>query len=246
MASRQCSVTTKEMKAELVCFGYLRDPSSRRMIVPQDIVTTLCVRYYVQRIDYFKEHYGSKIDTEHNIFGVEEGKHDKHITYTVSQCGWSRGRHEMSINVINHNYRHFGLSIGILTNPDITVGGQWMFDSKEAGCSYQFYFGCLEDPNASGIYEMRNGKSTCLEEKRVHETETGYDAMNGADISMLVDCDEWTIRFLYNQQQIGKTLDIQPAEAYYAAIVYNTDHFPLSTTSCKYSLTRHTRNVLKL
>merc|ERR1712173_79545 len=104
----------------------------------------------------------------------------------------------MIVNVKSHNYKLYGLSIGILTNPNID-SNQWMFDSQQAGCSYQFFFTDASGQPKSGIYELKDHKSTCLEEKSViNRNEKSRDAMNGSDIGMIVDCEEWTIQFSFN------------------------------------------------
>merc|ERR1712062_262800 len=217
------ALKNKRLQAELLCFGFLRDALSHKLIIPHYIISCLCIRFFMLRIDYFKPHSKCHINEKGNTFsGTNISSHSDCLPYAISQCGWSRGCHEMSIKVVKHDYHQFVVSIGIVTNPDIDVK-QWMFDSPESGCSYQCYFGCYKDLSKPGIYEMRNGKSNCLMpiQEDIHGS-NDKDAMNGAVITMEVDCDENTIRFKYNKEQIGETVQIPSKKKYHAAIVYNT------------------------
>merc|ERR1719295_2120682 len=102
MASSESEAMKFQRKqAELLCFGFLRDASSPHLIIPEDIISTLCVRYFLLRIDYFKGHSASYINEKDNTFSSTDSS-SVFSTYAIAQCGWSRGCHEMSIKVVQH------------------------------------------------------------------------------------------------------------------------------------------------
>ena len=222
-------------------FGYLRDTSDKKeTAILKDIIITVCIKYYLQKIDYFKPHYGAEIDRDNNLFAVKTNEQDEHITYCISQIGWNKGKHDMIIRILNLSHRRHGLSVGILTNPNIDTTS-WLFDTEEAGNTYQFFFGRLGDPSHSGIYHKGQSVENINNvHKNVRKTQIiGNDIMNNSKIKMSVDCDEWNIAFFYDDIQIGKTIYIEPMDNYHAAIVYNTDSYRHETS--EFQLLLHTR-----
>merc|ERR1712154_122568 len=110
------------------------------------------------------------------------------------------------------------------TNPNIETDDRWMFDSAEAGTSYQMYFACRDDDDSPGIYAMRKDEDSpqCVQAQRViASTEMSANAMNGAEIAMEFDCNAQSLRFLYNNKMIGNVY-VEKADCYYAAVAYNT------------------------
>ena len=159
--------------------------------------------------------------------------------YAVSQCGWRVGRHEMLINVVDHDLSESHLGIGIVTNPAGDVSGGWMMDSKAAGDCYQFYLPksrTTRNGYATGIYETHNGKSKLLEQVEVIPKGDGKQSIKGADIGLVVDCDQWTVAFTFNQKQVGNIINVQPA-TFYAAIEFSS--WTIANKSFKYHLSKY-------
>ena len=235
MATKQ---KIKQSSSLLLLFGYARDESTNLTVIPDDIMSSICLKYYLQTMDYFRPHGDAFIDHIDNTFGV---KQRTHITNCISQIGWSSGKHKMSIKILSHSYFSHGLSIGVLANKDVKTD-QWAFDVGQAKLSYQFYFACRDDNASSGIYRFKNGDSKCTEIVQsgdIHNDESD-DVMNGEEVSMCIDCNDWTLQFYYKESKVGKQVCIEKDTTYYAAIVYNT--YPSSGTgvSAKYQLLVHT------
>ena len=46
--------------------------------------------------------------------------------------------------------------------------------------------------------------------------------MNNKELKLILDCDKWNIVFFYDNKQMGRMIEIEPNNTYYAAIIYNT------------------------
>ena len=139
------------IKANLLLFGYLRKKSNDgELHIPRDVIDSICIKYYLQTMEYFKPFIGAKIDKDRNLFQVKQDDEDKsNVTFCVSQYGWNKGKHDMIIKILNHSYNEIVLSIGILTNPkhDKEFLDFWIFDDKQAGDSYQYFIAEYIDIN---------------------------------------------------------------------------------------------------
>ena len=47
------------------------------------------------------------------------------------------------------------------------------------------------------------------------------DVMNDQEFKLTLDCDNLTMSFFYNNEQLGNSIKIEPKDNYYAAISYN-------------------------
>eukprot|EP01084_Bolivina_argentea_P099840 179404_1 len=180
-------MTARELRVNLLLFGYLRDAKSLKTTITEDIILNICLKYYLQKIDHFKAYYGAQIDSENNIFETNPTERDQQNTHCISQIGWNKGKNEMIIKILNHNFTSHGFSIGILVNKDVKTR-VWLFDVKESKLSYQFYFSCKNDPDCGGIYQFNNGKNICLQSNDINQKESNDAIMNNVNIRMLVDC----------------------------------------------------------
>eukprot|EP01084_Bolivina_argentea_P099837 179401_1 len=231
-------MTERELRVILLLYGYLRGAKSLNTAIPEDIILNICLKFYLQKIDHFKPYYGAQIDSKNNIFEVNPTEQDKRITYCISQICWNKGKHEMMIKILNHTLMH-AFSIGILINKGVSING-WLFDLEQAKLSYQFFFCSKNGRDCSGIYQFNNNKSICLQPNDIH-TKASHDAiMNNVNIRMLVDCDNWTIQFFYNDKQLGNIVNIEQKHNYYPAIAFRTASFNTSIKS-QYQLLLHTK-----
>lgn len=136
--------TTFEMVTEskdlLLLFGFVRDTKSKEIGIPSDVIESILFKYYLQTIDYFEAHEHAQIDYQNNIFGVG-CQNGEHCTYCISQIGWNKGKHKMSIKFVKHNYLGYGFAIGIVTNKKLEKirSTDWIFDYAPAALTYSFY-----------------------------------------------------------------------------------------------------------
>merc|ERR1712228_4798 len=224
-----------QLSAILLLCGYARG-SNGNLAIPHDIISSICFKYYyLQTIHYFKPNKYAIIDEQNHILGVnkENAKANTSLNsfaYCISQIGWNKGKNMMSIKVLHHSYCSHpghGLSIGILTNNDANTDDTWLFDYNGSGLTYQFYFHCKEqdlDEENSGVYQLKNGVSShmeCIKKRDIHDSQSD-DIMIDKEISMSIDCDNWTLQFFYDGAKIGNQICIEKDTTYYAAIAYNT------------------------
>ena len=133
----------KSKQVELLLFGYSRDPTNDdNLLLTEDIIYNICIKYVVRTIDYFKQFHGALIDYDNNLFQVNPSDTKpigQRNTYCISHYRWNKGKHEMMIQILTHDYHQNGLSIDIVSKLNI-ITNRWLFDSPNAGETCQFYF----------------------------------------------------------------------------------------------------------
>ena len=127
---------------------------------------------------------------------------DTEFIRCASDIGWNNSIHQFTVKCfITGNQA----SLGIVTNPKSFIDPQsaFPFDISEVGISYYWY--------GSNVYGYRFGQQQ-------FNNNIGYEWQNGDIISIIVNCNKWTIQFLKNYEKIGKSMKIIPDQYYYVAL----------------------------
>ena len=85
----------RQKNANLLLIGYLRNPENLAYtMITGDIIDSICMEYYLQRIDYFKPNYGAMVHQNYNSFQSDPLETDStygSMTYCISQYPWNKG-----------------------------------------------------------------------------------------------------------------------------------------------------------
>eukprot|EP01083_Nonionella_stella_P006520 18955_1 len=127
---------------------------------------------------------------------------DTEFIRCASDVGWNSNIHQFTVKCyITGNQA----SVGVVTNPQAFIDPQsaFPFDISEVGISYYWY--------GSNVYGYRYGQQQ-------FNNNIGYEWQNGDIISIIINCNKWTIQFLKNYEKIGKVIKIIPDQYYYVAL----------------------------
>ena len=199
-------------KSDLLINGYIkRIENVMNIIIPQPIIA-LFISFYYYTLPPHRFDSKCIADEKNQIFSCQ-----RHQTFVTFNTPWSKGKHELIFKCIKNT--RSGFAIGLITNYNADPRFEWIFDNSEAGITYQIYstrypYSCSNP----GIYCFEFGKKTFFEhiDKRIN---------NGMIMAVRVDLDEYSIKFYFDDEQQGKTINLKKDQIYYPAIAYGSvDH----------------------
>lgn len=214
--------------AKLLLYGYLRGS-----MIPDDVIDNILFHliYHIQKIDYFKLFHAVVAEFSSNTFHRDRMVMMDSSPYAISQHAWTpySGKHEMVIKILNHSLSSGSFAIGIVTNPIISLQHKnlWLFDSKDAGYSYQLWFPEATLSKPAHIYSYKHGVRNFHQHIDIfkniikgHLNLHNDNAMNNAEVKMIIDTNRWNLTFFYDNKHIGQTIMIEPDNTYYAAVAF--------------------------
>ena len=135
-------------------------------------------------------------------------KRDKYSTF-ASSIGWNKGIHCFTLKQLDSKGYQFGIGVisseGLSNVTNNEKENFFLYYDNKYACSYALDIGVRE--------RVDNTRRV------VHSANNGMGQIKALDnVTVMVDCDKWKIRFYQNDKMYAKAMNIASNKTYHAVI----------------------------
>ena len=199
----------RKYRDEICVYGYCRQILIDITDIPDVILKLILKWYHIKLQDikfniYHKNNF--KMFNNYKEFKVKIfNEYDSFQNRMLStNIGYNKGYHEWKIKCINHSGSFQAIGGHNDYKQIVNYESAWFGSGKTI--TYHWY----------GYDQCKIYSDTESECKEVEKIEEGW--ISGDILTVILDCNNWTMYFRKNDKRICKTFDIQPNITYYPAI----------------------------
>ena len=197
-------------KRELLIFGYIKE-SAKSLIIPKELIL-ICLMFYPKIeivIDVYHDTLSKFVSNDNLSINIDNDPYS-YMSFG-SSIGWRKGIHYYTLQKRGGSSY---IGIGIVSDINIVKNKNHYILYTRVDHSNKNFVGYCLDGNGN-IYKMKVESTTSYCN---YEYICKADGWNTNDsMTIMVDCDNWKMRYYKKSKQIGGNIDIEPNITYYAA-----------------------------
>ena len=215
-------------KLELFIFGYVR--LNHKNEIPAD-VTRICLYFYHKlylKIEIIWDVFCKQVAdfVSEDGLGVNINVSRGYSTF-ASSTGWNKGIHAFTIKQIEAKKCQYG--VGIISSEHIST----VKDKDDE------YFMWTQNKEAHGYSLDGNGNIYSIQDAAYqHQITWKPETIGDEKVTLIVDCNQWKVRFYLNDEECDKSFDLMQSKTYHAV-------FTVWTGNTSYQLVETTVDVEK-